>query len=305
VPCSEADVEIEVKYPLVESRLIPLDSNNNPDFTKTMPIGFVATAKKTDVFGEQCTDANCQVSYRISGDPVMVPAAWDAFSQSWKGERISNDLLCDSDYTFEVQAKYSDKEGSDCSTIHINCDPALIVQAAGEISLSPEKRVVLNQKNIDAFIATIYDPAGRTYDLTMTNNDPSQPYLFAVGSPWLEFVYPGPPATCTPPSCTPLISELHNIKTWDDLDVDGVIDTDEMLTPKVTIKLTDYASTREGDHPILFTATSSVTRNGIGVLIVTGEALSEFPLWHLGALLFLGTIIFALVSQRTGKRKSA
>ena len=207
-------------------------------------------------------------------DAAFTNAAWSPFDKAWTGERTSNDLACDTDYTVQVSVTYTSGSragltGSDNSDIHINCNPRAIIDPV-------EKRVVIDQNNLDAFSVTIYDPDSRAFTLTMINDDPSQAYLVSV--PWVTFVCPGLPVVCT--SAT----QLDNLPA---------------STP-VTVKLTTDASKREGTYPIKFTGTTAgilpVTNKG--VLIVTSEGLSEFAAWQLVALLLFASAVFAVINSR-------
>lgn len=313
-PPGPVGMSIEVKYPFAEKKLIPL-TGGKPDFTKSMPIGFLIKARSLDLLPVDCTFDNCEVKYGIKekdGTPAVPDgavfpacagneykpgqcAAFDKFTPigpAWKAQRPSKDLLsgvidlaCDADYTLVIKTRITSGLGVGASgsletPIHINCRPRLTVDP-------PEKSVVLNQNNADAFTVTVWDPQTRTYALGMTNAKPEHTFL-AGADRWIEFVCPSAPVSCSA----------------DKLQLSGIQSGSE-TPPQFTVRLTTKAAVRAGNFPVRFTASATgiTPAETEATIKVFAEGLNEFALWQLAVLVILSTAF--VYRQSIGKKRNS
>lgn len=310
LPPGPVGMNIKVTYPFVEKKLIPL-IGTKPDFTKSMPIQFLVKANSLDLLPVDCTFDNCQVGYGIKEkdgtvavlDGAVFPTcagneykpgqciAFDKFTPigpAWKAQRPSKDplngaidLACDADYTLVVKTAITSGLGVGSSgtletPLHINCKPRVTIDP-------PEKSVVLNQNNADAFTATVWDPEIRSYSLDMANA--KREHVFLAGADrWIEFV-------CSPPAvCSADKLHLSNIQSGSE------------VPPQFTVRLTSKAATRAGNFPVRFTASAlGVTpAEAEATIKVFAEGLNEFALWQLAVLVILSMI---LVYRHSGSKK--
>ena len=256
------NLDIYIKYPALEARLIP-EISGNPVFTKPMPIDFLITAVKPD--RKNCDD--CKAYYDIDGFDWMA-INWDGFSRAFSGSHPSRDLECgdleDKEYTLNVMVENEAQGlyGTASSNFLISCDPAITVNPI-------ERRLMLGDSDVELFNVTLWNPLdGGKFDLEM-KPEPTQELLLG----WVNF------------DC-----RSENCKIDPDNNDEVTLEVASIGSESVYVHL-DTAG-RIGVYPVEFNCGDSGVQDGRGTIMILAETLPEFALWQLVVLILLSSVIF-------------
>ncbi len=261
IDSSEYYVELDIVYPDLEAGLITTTETGEPNFTRTMPVKFIAagTIKSTvdPGYSYPCDDENCVFYYDIGGEDWKL-MEWDAFKAGWYAEPDSSDLNCDTSYTINVKADLGGIETTEQSSFFVSCTPKLIVEPV-------EKRLALGDSDLTLFTATIYNPRdARQYELTMSA-------IRSDGLPlgWINFVSNGDSVTMD-------IAAKSSYSDYVYID----------------------QAYRAGIYPIKFTALSppdgsEIVLESTGTVMIFGESLSEFALWQVFVMMLFALLLFS------------
>ncbi len=281
---------ISIRYPDVEAQVVPVTNLGEPNFTRSMPIRFVATGKADNGAGssQQCTGTDCTAFYAIvkQTDPkpdVYDPnnaVFWNGFDKGYPGNASSTPLECNIYYTLWIKmtvqsGPFAGTQAEQPFQLFVNCMPAVTVSP-------PEARLTVGQQNTNVFAVTFWNPTTATsnMNIAMSSSDPN-------GYPlqWINFV-------------------------GDDDSMDFTVSP--LSSQGFTVHMP--LAVRSGKYPVDFTATNRDTlekyRNTATILVFS-EGLPEFQIWQLLVLIAMAPLVLWKLeifpqqgkTRKTGKRK--
>ncbi len=262
---------IEINYPYLEERIIP-GINGKPEFTKPMPIEFLA--KVTLPTGKDCS--NCDVYYSIDSSAES-QIYWDAFSKAFRHSASGIALDCE-EHTLNIRAESQDGySGLASSNFIVSCTPAITVEPI-------EKRFMLGASNTELFKATLWNPLDAAeFDIELVA-EPTQGFILSSG--WLML-------DCKGSGCLINPGGDNNYEVRLDVSVLGFTSFYVNLVKAGKI----------GVYPIGFECTETNpagldVRDGKGTLMILTETLPEFALWQFFVLMLISAVLFVFVRSR-------
>ncbi len=267
-------LDIDIIFPDVESLRVPLtplslNYPSSPNFTRSMPIKFLAKGSVTTSGGSfVCREGACTARYNItlenSNPAGYTPMGYDAFDVGYKGNYNSSNLLCDEWYDLNVEMTATGV-ATDTATkkFFISCVPRLIVTPL-------ESRMTLGEKNKEAFEATILNPTDAliTYSLKMDAVDEEDKFILAGLT-------------------------LEGEQTGTHTATGIVVPAKSSVVKKVW--LNNAGAFRAGSFKLIFEADDNLNFNkhiSINYLLVFAVGLDEFALWQLAVLGIFAALIF-------------
>lgn len=307
-----------------------------PNVTKSMPVDFIVKANvEKAIGGGRCSgESGAAYSCSLSSSlPGVTISGWDPFVQGWRG-RLDTDAIpissCDSFRSLIVTITLLNQgeaglPGTAKSDIYIDCNPRIVVEPL-------ERRVVLGQKNIEAFNVTIYNPRydasnpnRKDYTLRMEFRERAEEketvqHMFSnfecrdctaikeridslgLSTTKLEEFGLLMTAQSTMLGREPGLQEIGT-SAYTLKKVSATINNVEtgVIPPKNTlvIKLSEIGAARAGVYPLKFVAEASPEIEGEGVLMVFAEGLDDFAAWQLIAMvMFAMLVVFAGVQKK-------
>ncbi|GEM_PF-5882252 len=259
-----ATVDISIQYPDVDAQTVAITPGGNPNFTRSMPVNFVAKAKVITAIAQDCTGTACTAFYDITL-PGTVPTYkqifWDGFAKGYKSvtEVPSTNLQCNTAYNLWI--KVTD-QGTGATNekpfdIFVNCDPTLTVSPV-------EARTTLGARNLQPFTVVFWNPR-----------------LDALNNMKIEMT-----------STNPQVMAWINFAGYNDA-VDP-FSVPALQRAAFTVEMPVAA--RSGKYPIDFTVTNnnmpSEQYKNTGTIYIFAEGLPEFQAWQLIILIFAAPLIF-------------
>ncbi len=269
--CSSTPIEIDIEYEYVKKGIVPLipagsgctNPRGCPNYTKTMPVKFIARGTIKSLISEKCTDTKCDSFYSFESGPITA-MQWDAFSQGFVGNIQTRTANCNQYHTLIVTMATNNSGGSATQKIYVNCEQRITLNPA-------ERRLAVGEKNKLGFLLNVWNPTNlRTYNIEIRPS-PDQDFV----SSWLRF-------EC---GAAPACSVTNNVLT---------VTVEAVNNRGVQVMLTNESSSRSGTYPVNFVDSGNRIQ-GIGTLLVYAEGLSEFQAWQLIALILGAAAIFAVL----------
>ncbi len=276
-----------------------------PDFPKGMDIDFIVKPVIRMIGYDIACSGEAGAAYRCSITSVTIGAAavtnvrWDAFAQGWRGVLRStaagyDNLNCDAISMLTANVRLENDGTTDTvqSRVYMNCTPRVVIEPL-------ERKVVLGQKNTEAFSITIYNPAyvegtSSKYNLRMEflgNAEERDIARHMLGNFECREL-PCPITETVSPPDSNIIKQI----------------TAKIIPPRKTIliKLSDIGAVRADVYPFKFVAEASPGIEGEATLMVYAEGLDEFAAWQLIFLVMGAMLIFIGISadNSTNTRKT-
>lgn len=254
-------ISIGIVFPDKENLVIPVTPAGYANFAKPMPIKFTASGTVSTTNAE-CTPSNCRAWYSIDDQP-QVEVPYDGFERAFTSAPLSQAFACDTTHLLTVIMNTIDNSISSRSnaTFFLSCQPRLTVSPA-------ERRVVLGDRNLQAFTVTIWNPLnGTTFDLEMKTKKPVDSFM------------------------------LNSLN----FQGDGYLFYNQYVpslsSQSFIVMLNNNAAGRSGSFGLQFTATDKdniigKTYSTEAALLVFAESLPEFAVWQLVVMGVIAGFIF-------------
>ena len=271
----EATVDVSIYYPDVDAQTVALTPEGIPNFTRRMPINFVANAKVITAITRDCTGTDCTAFYDIElpgTAPAYQQIFWDGFAKGYKPatEVQSTNMQCNTAYTLWVKVTDQDTGATTEKPfdIFVNCDPTLTISPA-------EARTTVGERSLQPFTVVFWNPR-----------------LDALNNMKIEMT-----------SANPQIMAWINFAGYNDI-VDP-FRVDSLQRKIFTVEMPVAA--RSGKYPVDFTVTNkdkpSEQYTNTGTIYIFAEGLPEFQAWQLLVLIFAAPIIFWKMSMFDAKTR--